>query len=82
MIEQWTFMIWFVAVGILAGLLTGIIMKARRSDFIGFFVVGITGSAIGGMFYSTFGNSAAWALISAVIGAAVLLGLIETVKRA
>ena len=76
-----------IIVGLIAGWLAGQIMKGGGFGLIGDIVVGIVGAFIGGWLWGTLhlpGIGAWWltAIISATIGACILLFIIRLVKRA
>lgn len=77
-------LIWFLAIGILAGWLAGKIMKGSGFGLLGDLVVGVVGAFLGGWVFSLLGIAAyglVGALIVALIGALLLLYLIRLVKR-
>lgn len=73
-----------LVVGALAGWIGGMIMKKGLS-LIGMIVVGVVGAFIGAFLFNTFGihigTGIAAALISAVVGAVVLLFLLGLIKK-
>ncbi|MDR9501887.1 MAG: GlsB/YeaQ/YmgE family stress response membrane protein [Desulfurivibrionaceae bacterium] len=74
----------FLAIGALAGWLAGIIMKGKGFGIIGNIVVGIIGAFFGGFLFNFFGIAAGGllgSLITATVGAVVLLFLVSLVKR-
>lgn len=76
-----------IIVGLIAGWLAGQIMKGGGFGLIGDIVVGIVGAFIGGWLWGTLhlpGIGSWWltAIISATIGACILLFIIRLVKRA
>lgn len=75
----------FLAIGALAGWLAGNIMKGKGFGIIGNIVVGIVGALFGGYLFNFFGIAAGGligALITATVGAVVLLFIVSLVKRA
>jgi uncharacterized membrane protein YeaQ/YmgE (transglycosylase-associated protein family) len=75
----------FLIIGAVAGWLAGNIMKGRGFGVLGNMVVGIVGSFLGGMLFGALGLKAfglIGSLITATVGAVVLLYLISLVKKA
>lgn len=75
----------FLIIGAVAGWLAGNIMKGRGFGVLGNIVVGIIGSFLGGMLFGALGLKAfglIGSLITATVGAVVLLYLISLVKKA
>lgn len=70
------FLIWWIIVGLIAGWITGKIMKGSGYGALMDIVVGIVGAVVGGWIMSIFGFAAAggliYTIIVAVIGAVVL----------
>lgn len=78
-------LIYFLAIGVLAGFLAGKIMKGRGFGFWGNMGVGIVGAFLGGFLLRILGLSIVGligSLVSAVIGAVVLLYLVQLIKKA
>jgi uncharacterized membrane protein YeaQ/YmgE (transglycosylase-associated protein family) len=77
-------LIWFLIIGMIAGILTGLIMKARVSGVVGDMVVGVLGAYIGGMLFGTISLSPdrlPGSFIAAAAGAVVLLAVVEVMKK-
>lgn len=75
----------FLLVGIVAGFLAGKIMRGAGFGLFGDMVVGVLGAFIGGWLFAKLGVVAggiAGLLITALVGAMVLLFLIRLIKRA
>lgn len=75
----------FLIIGAIAGWLAGNIMKGRGFGVLGNIVVGMVGSFLGGMLFGALGLKAfgfIGSLITATVGAVVLLYLISLVKKA
>lgn len=72
--------IWFLLIGAIAGWLAGLIMKGGGFGLIGNMVVGVLGSVVGGYLFQSVGV-AAGGLVTAVIGAIVLLFIVGLVKK-
>jgi uncharacterized membrane protein YeaQ/YmgE (transglycosylase-associated protein family) len=76
--------VWFIIIGIIAGWLAGKIMRGAGFGLLGDLVIGIIGALLGGFIFGQLGISAgglAGALVTATIGAIVLLFLIRLIKR-
>ncbi|PQA27309.1 GlsB/YeaQ/YmgE family stress response membrane protein [Amnimonas aquatica] len=73
--------IWFLLIGAIAGWLAGLIMKGGGFGLIGNIVVGILGSVVGGFLFQSVGVSAG-GLVTATIGAIVLLFVVNILKKA
>jgi uncharacterized membrane protein YeaQ/YmgE (transglycosylase-associated protein family) len=74
-----------LAIGALAGWLAGMVMKGSGFGLLGDIVVGILGAFIGGFLLSLFHIAfygLAGSLLSAFIGAVVLLAIVRLIKRA
>lgn len=82
-----TLIIWLV-IGAVAGWLAGLIMRGFGFGLIGNIVVGIIGAALGGWLFGVAGitllagNPLINTIITATIGAIVLLFIIRLIKRA
>lgn len=76
------FIIWIIS-GLLAGWLTGKIMKGSGYGFIGNLVIGLLGAFIGGILAGVFGLQAtSWIgqIIVAVVGGIVLVWVVNKIK--
>jgi uncharacterized membrane protein YeaQ/YmgE (transglycosylase-associated protein family) len=76
--------VWFIIIGIIAGWLAGKIMRGAGFGLLGDLVIGIIGALLGGFIFGQLGISAGGlvgALVTATIGAIVLLFLIRLIKR-
>jgi uncharacterized membrane protein YeaQ/YmgE (transglycosylase-associated protein family) len=77
--------LWFIIIGIAAGWLAGQLMKGGGFGLVGDLVIGVIGAFIGGWLFGALGISAGGligSLVTATIGAVVLLFLIRLIKRA
>jgi len=77
-------LLWFLIIGIAAGWLAGQLMKGGGYGLIGDLVIGVIGALIGGWLFGMLGIFAGGLigrLITATIGAVVLLFLIRLIKR-
>jgi uncharacterized membrane protein YeaQ/YmgE (transglycosylase-associated protein family) len=77
-------LIGFLIVGLIAGWLGGKIMRGGGFGFVGNLVVGVVGAFVGGFLFSTLGITSfgiIGALLTATIGAVVLLFVVGLIKR-
>jgi uncharacterized membrane protein YeaQ/YmgE (transglycosylase-associated protein family) len=75
----------FLCIGILAGWLAGRIMRGSGFGLLGDMVVGVIGAFVGSWLFGRLGIAAwglAGTLVTALVGALVLLFLIRLLKRA
>ena len=78
-------LLWFLLIGIAAGWLAGQLMKGGGFGLLGDLVVGVIGAFIGGWLFGVLGIGAGGligSLITATVGAVVLLFLIRLIKKA
>ena len=76
--------LWIIIIGIIAGWLSGKIMKGRGFGLVGNLVVGIVGAVIGGVLFEAVGLIAygfIGNLISATVGAIVLIFALRTISE-
>ena len=74
----------FLMIGALAGWLAGVIMKGKGFGWLGNLVVGILGGLMGGFLFGLLGvggEGIVGSLASALIGAIVLLWIINLIKK-
>jgi uncharacterized membrane protein YeaQ/YmgE (transglycosylase-associated protein family) len=74
----------WIVVGIIAGWLTGLIVKGRGYGLIGDLVVGLLGGLIGGWLFHLFGWAArTWLaeLVVAAVGGVVLVTVVRLLRR-
>ncbi len=74
---------WFLIIGILAGWLSGKIIRGRGFGLAGDLVVGILGALIGGLLFRLLGIISfgfIGSLVSATVGAMVLLWLVRRLR--
>ena len=80
------FIIWWIVVGLIAGFITGKLMKGSGFGTIGDIVVGIVGAIVGGFIMRAAGfadqGGLIYTIIVAVIGAVILTLLLRLIKRA
>ncbi len=80
-IDGW---IYFLAIGIVAGWLAGIIVKGKGQGFLGNMIVGVIGSFLGGWLLRYIGINVGGVygtIIMALLGAIVLLALFQLVTK-
>ena len=80
-----TALIWFLIIGLIAGWLAGKVMRGGGFGVIGDMIVGVIGAFIGGWLFGVLGISAGGfigSLITAFVGAVILLLLLRLIKRA
>lgn len=73
-----------IIIGLIAGWLAGVIWKGKGFGLVGNLVVGVVGSFLGGMMVRFFGfvpHGTISSIITAVIGALVLLWIINQIKK-
>ncbi|HEU6447525.1 MAG TPA: GlsB/YeaQ/YmgE family stress response membrane protein [Verrucomicrobiae bacterium] len=76
--------LWFILIGLVAGFLAGAVVKGRGFGFLGNIIIGVIGAVLGGFLFNLFGLAATnllGNLISAFVGAVVLLLLLGIVNR-
>ncbi len=77
--------LWFLLIGLAAGWLAGKIMKGRGFGLVGNLVVGVVGAILGGWLFGALGlypQSSLGSLITALVGALVLLYIVGLIKKA
>ncbi|HEY4362330.1 MAG TPA: GlsB/YeaQ/YmgE family stress response membrane protein [Bryobacteraceae bacterium] len=76
-------LLWFLLLGLVAGWLAGKIMKGGGYGVVGDIVIGVIGSLIGGQLLGgLIGGGLIGSLITATLGAVLLIFVIRLVKRA
>jgi len=78
-------LLWFLIIGVVAGWLAGQFMKGGGYGLIGDLILGVIGAFIGGWLFSAVGLHAGGvigSLITATVGAVVLVLLIRLIKKA
>ncbi|ODU00826.1 MAG: transglycosylase [Planctomycetes bacterium SCN 63-9] len=76
--------LWFLLIGLAAGWLAGQIMKGGSFGLVGDLIVGVIGALLGGALFGMLGLSAGGllgSLVTATVGAVVLIYLLRLVKR-
>ena len=74
----------FLLIGIIAGWLAGAIMKGGGFGLLGSMVLGVIGAFIGGYLFNLLGISAGGffgSLVTATVGAVVLLYVVKLIKK-
>ena len=77
-------LLWFLIIGVIAGWLAGQLMRGHGLGLIGDLVVGVIGAFIGGFVFRLLGFGTyglLGSLISATVGAILLLWLIRLFKK-
>jgi uncharacterized membrane protein YeaQ/YmgE (transglycosylase-associated protein family) len=78
------FIIWWIIVGLIAGFLTGKIMKGSGYGVLGDIIVGIIGAIVGGFIMRALGHAGSGGLIYtifvAIIGAVVLTFILRLIS--
>ena len=78
--------LWFMIIGIVAGWLAGKIMRGGGFGLIGDLIVGLIGALLGGWLFSLLGissdGSTIGSLVTATVGAIVLLAILRFFGRA
>ena len=78
-------LLWFLIIGLVAGWLAGHLMKGGGYGLIGDLVLGIVGAFVGGWLFGALGIRAGGligSLITATVGAVVLVLLVRLIKKA
>lgn len=78
-------LIWFLIIGLLAGWLAGHVMRGRGFGLLGDLIVGIIGAWLGGRVLHLVGLYSVGligSLVTALVGAIILLALIRVIKDA
>ena len=78
-------LLWFLLIGIAAGWLAGQLMRGGGYGLIGDLVIGVIGSFVGGWVLGALGiftSGLIGSLITATIGAVLLVFLVRLIKRA
>ena len=81
---NWTWLFIFLLIGLAAGWLAGKVMKGQSFSLLGTLIVGVIGAVLGGFLFRMVGFTAVGLLgnlISATVGAIVLLFALQKIKR-
>jgi uncharacterized membrane protein YeaQ/YmgE (transglycosylase-associated protein family) len=74
--------LWFLIIGLVAGWLSGKLMRGHDFGLVGDLIVGVLGALVGGFIFGLFGIiffGVIGSLVSATVGAIVLLWLIRRI---
>ncbi len=78
------FSLWWIIVGLIAGFITGKIMKGSGYGVVGDIIVGIIGAVIGGFIMRSLGHSDSggliYTIVVAVIGAVILTLILRLIS--
>jgi len=77
-------LIWIIS-GIIAGWLTGLLVRGRGFGLVGDLIIGLLGGLIGGWLFGLLGvATTSWVgeILAAVLGGVVLVAIIRTLRRA
>ncbi len=77
--------LWFIIIGILAGFIAGKIMRGGGFGLVVNLIVGIIGALLGGWIFGMLGIAAGGilgSLVTATVGAIVLLWIVSLFRRA
>ena len=77
------FLVWIIS-GVLAGWLTGVVVKGRGYGLIGDLIVGLLGGLVGGWLFSLLGwtvNTWLGEILVAVVGGALLVAVVRLLRR-
>lgn len=80
-----TSLVWWLIVGLIAGLLASLVMRGGGYGIVGDIIVGLIGAFIGGFLMSLIGlggGGFVWTVIVAFIGACILIALLRAFSRA
>lgn len=78
-------LIWFLLIGLAAGWLASMVMKGGGHSLLTYLVIGVIGALLGGWLFSVLGIAAGGllgSLITAFVGAVVLILLLRVLRRA
>ena len=75
------FIIWWIVVGLIAGFITGKIMKGSGYGVLGDIIVGIIGAVIGGFIMRSLGHAESGGLIYTIIVAVIGVVILTFVLR-
>lgn len=78
-------LIWFLLIGLIAGWLAGKVMRGGGYGVVGDMIIGVIGALIGGWLFGKLGIATGGllgAIITAFVGACLLIFLLRILKRA
>jgi uncharacterized membrane protein YeaQ/YmgE (transglycosylase-associated protein family) len=76
--------VWFLLIGLAAGWLAGHLVKRRGSGWVEDMIIGVIGALIGGFLFGQLGvntGGLVGSLLSATVGAVILLFLLRYIRR-
>lgn len=76
--------VWFLLIGLCAGWLAGQLFKGGGFGLVGNMIVGVIGAIVGGFTFGLLGlqaNTLLGSLVTATVGAIILLALLQIVGR-
>lgn len=76
-------LIWIIS-GIVAGWLTGVLVRGRGFGLVGDLIIGLLGAVIGGWVFGLLGiATTGWVgeIVAAVVGGVVLVAAVRTLRR-
>lgn len=79
-----TYLIWFLLIGLVAGWVASMAMKEGRHGLLGYLVIGVIGALLGGWLFGVLGiggGGLIWSLITAFVGAVILIFLLRLIRR-
>jgi uncharacterized membrane protein YeaQ/YmgE (transglycosylase-associated protein family) len=77
-------LVWLIS-GIIAGWLTGLVVRGEGFGLVGDLIIGLLGGAIGGWLFSLLGIApVGWVgeVVSAIVGGVILVAIVRTLRRA
>ena len=80
-----TALIWMLLIGLIAGWLAGRVMRGGGFGLVGDMIVGVIGALLGGWLFGLLGiggGGLIWSLITAFVGAVILIFLLRLIRRA
>ena len=80
-----TALFWMLLIGLIAGWLAGRVMRGGGFGLVGDMIVGVIGALLGGWLFGLLGiggGGLIWSLITAFVGAVILIFLLRLIRRA
>jgi len=80
-----TALIWMLLIGLIAGWLAGRVMRGGGFGLVGDMIVGVIGALLGGWLFGLLGiggGGLIWSLVTAFVGAVILIFLLRLIRRA
>ena len=78
-------LIWFLLIGLAAGWIASMVRNSGRGSLVQYLVIGVIGALLGGWLFGLLGIAAGGligSLITATIGAIVLIALLRLLRKA